>query len=42
VIDNFEIETGEVFGLMSLMAVEKLGCHEVFQVLMIAKDLDWV
>jgi len=37
-----EIKTGEEFGPARLSAVEELGGHEIFQVLVVTKDLDWV
>jgi len=37
-----EIEMGEGFGPARLSAVEELGGHEIFQVLVVAKNLDWV
>ena len=41
-VHNPEIKTGEEFGPAHLLVVEELGGHKVFQVLVVAKDLDWV
>jgi hypothetical protein len=42
VVDNFEIETGEVLGLPSLASVKEFCRHEILQVFVVAQDLDGV
>jgi hypothetical protein len=42
VVDNFEIEMGEVLGLLSLSSVKEFCRHEILQVFVVAQNLDWV
>jgi hypothetical protein len=42
VVDNFEIETGEVLGPLSLASVKVFCRYEILQVFVVAQDLDGV
>jgi hypothetical protein len=42
VVDNFEIEMGEVLSLLSLSSVQGFCRHEILQVLVVTQNLDRV
>ena len=41
-MDQLEVKAGQVQGPMSLAMVEFFSCYEVFQILVVRPDLDWV
>jgi hypothetical protein len=42
VVDNFEIEMGEVLSPLSLLSVQEFCRHEILQVFVVTQNLDGV